>query len=491
MIRNDEKGGLSPLAERACRDIKKYSMIRFGDRVVVGLSGGPDSLCLLNVLAELRPVLGIRSLHAVHVNHGLRGEESDMDEYCAGKMAEEAGATFDSVKYDVRAMAEEQCTGEEEMGRRLRYSAFELYREKYGAQRIAIAHNMNDQAETVLMRIIRGTGIRGLSGIDRVGQDGVIIRPLLGFKREEIEEYCREKGLEPRIDSTNLKPIYTRNKIRLNLIPLLENEYNHRMQEALVRLAGQAGETDDFIRGAALDYIDGSGKGRARWDQDGAVLDTDGFSDLHPVVARRVILELLDRIGASHNVTADTLRRTARTAASENDSVEVDINGGCYARKAYGRLWFLRRGDEEGRQIKEALPLPADRLESEGRADIKAGGRLLRLSLTDRSGYRALRSGRRPDAPDGYIRAALDYDSLIRDGIPYFRNRRPGDRFRPIGMLGRKKLQDYFTDRKIPKQDRDTVILLALGGEVFLAGGEVGDACAITESTKRVLTVEY
>ena len=166
---------VSPLAAAVAEEIRKYDMIRPGERVVVGLSGGPDSVCLLAVLSELRVQLGIESLHAVHVNHGLRGAESDRDERYAEQLAMSMGASFDAARYDVRKLAAEQKLSEEEMGRKLRYETFEQFRQIYGAHRIAVAHNRNDQAETVMMRILRGTGLRGLSGIPRIRGDGILI----------------------------------------------------------------------------------------------------------------------------------------------------------------------------------------------------------------------------------------------------------------------------------------------------------------------------
>ncbi|MBO4291307.1 MAG: tRNA lysidine(34) synthetase TilS [Lachnospiraceae bacterium] len=478
---------LSPLAAAVAEDIIKYNMIRFGDRVVTGISGGPDSVCLLSILAELRTVLGIRSLHAVHVNHGLRGAESDQDQSYAETVARSMDVTFDAVYFDVHRMAEEQCLGEEEMGRKLRYSVFELYRQKYGAQRIAVAHNRNDQAETVMMRLLRGTGLRGIAGIDRIRSDGIVIRPLLGIQRKEIEEYCRLKGLKPHTDSTNLMPVHTRNRIRLNLFPLMEKEYNPRLQDALIRLAEQAAETEEYFRQIVTRYLDEEreGSGTPRWNPEDSSLDMDGFEDLHKAVSSRVVLVILERIGAENNITSDTIRRIIRTALSEKEPSETDIHNGCYVRKMYGRLWFLKREQEESRRVREPVPLPLEQLESFGTAELQAGGLRINLFLSDNREQFVGCSDR------NIIRAYLDYNQLILSGVPYFRNRRPGDRFRPIGMLGRKKIQDYFTDRKIPRQNRDTAILLAEGNEVFFVEGEVSGECAVTEETRRILTIQY
>ena len=521
---NELQEKISSLAAIVAEDIRKYNMIRFGDRVVTGLSGGPDSVCLLSLLSELRTVLGIRSIHAVHVNHCLRGEESDQDQLYAEDIARSLDATFDAVRFDVRKMAEEQCLGEEEMGRKLRYTVFELYRQKYGAQRIALAHNRNDQAETVMMRLLRGTGLRGLSGIERIRSDGIVIRPLLGIRRSDIEEYCRVKGLSPRTDSSNLRPVYTRNRIRLNLFPLMEKEYNPRLQDALVRLAGQAEETEDYFRQTVVHYLDEKQEesGKSRWNPDDSSLDLDGFADLHKAVAGRVVMEILERIGAADNVTSETIARIIRTGLTGKEPSEADVHDGCYVRRMYGRLWFLRREKDDLRRIGEPVPLPLELLESLEKTEIQAGNVRIRLSLSEKkqritgdsaenvpkddspqpaqlaegiSASQDDRTGKgdrnRYRSDRRTIRAVMDLDRLLTDGIPVFRNRQPGDRFRPVGMLGRKKIQDYFTDRKIPRQNRDTALLLAKGNEVYFVEGEVSGNCAVTDETRRVLTLQY
>ncbi len=475
---------LSPLAAAIAEDILKYKMILPGDRIIVGLSGGPDSVCLLSVLAELRKVLEIDSLHAVHVNHGLRDEESDRDQAYAELLAGRLDATFDAVRCDVRKTAKEQGIGEEAAGRKIRYDIFERFRKHYHAQRIAVAHNRNDQAETVLMRLIRGTGLRGLSGIGRVRND-IVIRPLLDVPRDRIEQYCREKGFTPCVDSSNLKPVYTRNRIRLDLIPLIEKEYNPRLQDALIRLASQATETEDYLRQEAVRYLDEKEgiNHSARWSHVGLYLNAEGFGKLHPALAGRVVMEMLERAGASEDVTSDTISRIIRTAQSETEPVEADLHHDYYVRKMYGKLWFLKRTPEGSEIIREPVPLPLEHLEETGTAEVKAGNILIRLSLSEKRG--------RFRSEQGLIYGALDLDRILSEGIPAFRNRRPGDRFRPMGMKGRKKIQDYFTDRKIPRQIRDQAVLLALGQEVFFVEGDVSGNCAVTEETQRILRIRY
>ena len=223
--------------------IKENGLIKRGDRVLLALSGGPDSLCLLHVLNDLQSMLGF-SLSALHVNHCIRGEAADADEAFLIEHCRALGVELFTERVDVPALAKESGKTEEECGRDIRYK---LLKAK-GFDKIAVAHNKNDQAETVLMRIIRGTGVKGLAGMEYMREDGVI-RPLLDTDRAEIEKYCEDNNLNPRIDATNSETEYTRNKIRLELIPYLK-EYNPNIIDSLTRLSNSArdDEKNEFAK---------------------------------------------------------------------------------------------------------------------------------------------------------------------------------------------------------------------------------------------------
>ena len=487
-------------------------MLNAGDGVIAGLSGGPDSVCLFHALCSLRDELKLGPITAVHINHCLRGEESDGDEVSARQLAEGLGAEFIAFRYDVAAIAEKTGESTETAGRRLRYEAFERVRKEKGAARIAVAHNRNDQAETVLMRILRGTGLRGLGGIEYKRPDGIVIRPVLDLSRDQIEEYCRDRGLTPRIDHTNNQAIYTRNKIRLNLLPYLAREFNPSVSDALVRLSRQAREDEDFIMSAALGYI-----GEDRWNQKDCSLLLEGFEKLHPAAAKRVVLYCAAQAGMDQNMSAVNLEDAVRLAREKAEARETDLADGFYARVSYGKLWILRRsprdvkktrGPEDkgpgtegmaagkpecGSQAEKTaeepgigpveVTLPLKELESKGSCLVKFQGLEMKLTLAqtvteDR--------GRRKD---GKIR--LDFDRLLEREPVTLRHRRPGDRIRPLGMRGSKKLQDFFTDRKVPKHMRDTMPLLVSGGRVVAAGHEVTSECPVSLETTRTLFIEY
>lgn len=213
--------------------IKDNELIQKGERVLLALSGGPDSLCLLHILNDLSGMLGFE-LSALHLNHMIRGSAADEDEAFLKEHCSALGVPLFAERADIPSLAAESGKSLEETGRDIRYR---LLKEK-GFDKIAVAHNKNDQAETVLMRILRGTGVRGLAAMEYKREDG-IIRPLLDTERSEIEQYCRDKNLSPRMDKTNEETDYTRNRIRLELLPALK-EYNPNIIDSLCRLADSA-----------------------------------------------------------------------------------------------------------------------------------------------------------------------------------------------------------------------------------------------------------
>ena len=516
------------ILEKIKNTIKKYNMIEPGDGIVVGLSGGPDSVCLFHSLCSLKDELHIGDITAVHINHGLRGAESDGDEESARQLAGAMGAEFISFKYDVNKIAAENGEGTEEAGRRLRYGAFEKVRLQKGAARIAVAHNRNDQAETLLMRIMRGTGLKGLAGIDFVRADRVVIRPVLDLSRDEIERYCEENGLHPRIDSTNKEAIYTRNKIRLELLPMMKEKFNPNVVDALVRLSAQAREDEELIMSVALEFADGEiqqresliddatdadgmntgmpdgGRARARarqvrWNGQESSLRLDGFTELHRAVAKRVIMLCASRAGMEQNMSAVNLESALQLAEAGAEGKETDLADGFYARVSYGKLWILRRAERSAGAV--ALPVP--QLEKTGSASIIFRGREIKMHVAPATAAASelaayTKGGRGKMTPAGVQGAAqrsvllhLDFDLIKEKEHVVIRNRMPGDRISPIGLKGSKKLQDYFVDRRIPKHMRDDVLLIVSGGRVIAAGREVSSECPVNADTKLILSIEY
>ncbi|WP_235657094.1 tRNA lysidine(34) synthetase TilS [Clostridioides difficile] len=231
--------------DKVLSTINKHNLIQKGDKIVLGLSGGPDSVCLLHVLNRLKKDFNIE-IYAAHLNHQIRGIEAQKDALYVSKLCEDMGIVFFVKSINVPKYCENEGLSLEEGARKLRYEMFYEIKDKIKANKIAIGHNLNDQAETVMMRIMRGTGLKGLKGIDYI-RDNCIIRPILDVERNEIEEYCEAYNLNPRIDKTNLENIYTRNKIRLDLLPYMKDNFNSNVIESIVRMSNSLKSDNDYI----------------------------------------------------------------------------------------------------------------------------------------------------------------------------------------------------------------------------------------------------
>ncbi len=364
---------MTDLVKTVQNTIKEHQLVKPGDFVLLGFSGGPDSLCLFHALLELRTQMGF-DFAAVHINHGIRGDAADEDAAWAVNYARSHGVSCIGAVANVPAYAKKRHMTEEEAGRSVRrevfaYIAYGIATGKQigtrpdvkrpdgketngpaipvpkGGVRIALAHNMDDQAETVLMRVLRGTGVHGLSGIqyrsriddallrvaagtndeelrDKAKElDISVIRPLMDVPRSEIEEFCTENQLQPRMDHTNAETDYTRNKIRLELIPAIEKDFNPNIKEALVRLAANASEDDDALSGiAAKAMIDSEKVLEARMPRpedsvfpasldpkpllSSIELNASALRKLEPAVFKRIIVSEFARLGLNEGISA-------------------------------------------------------------------------------------------------------------------------------------------------------------------------------------------
>ena len=277
------------LKEKVLETIKKYNLIEKGDSIVIGVSGGPDSICLLNILNSLKDELEIR-IYVAHVNHMLR-EEADTETEYVKSFCEKLGIECFCKKIDIEDISKKEKLGTEEAGRNERYKFFDEILQKTNSNKIATAHNSNDKVETVLLNILRGSGISGLKGIEPI-RENKYIRPLIETERKDIEEYCNENKLEPKIDKTNLESIYKRNKVRNDLIPYIEKEINPNIVKTINRLSEVATEENEYIEKIVekefnnLKIIQGNE----------TALDLKKFNNLELVIKRRVILYTISKV---------------------------------------------------------------------------------------------------------------------------------------------------------------------------------------------------
>lgn len=459
------------LLDKVRKTISEQNMIKAREHIVIGVSGGHDSITLLHILNQLSIDMNFK-LHIAHINHGIRGAESDGDEAYVAQLAAKLKIPFYSKKVNMDEYAKANKLSSEEAGREIRYSFFrELINEKLGSGKIAVAHNRNDQAETVLMRLMRGTGIDGLCGINYVNGD--IIRPLLNISRGEIEEYCRVSGLNPRIDKTNFENIYARNKVRLELIPYIEQNFNPNLIDTLWRLTATVKRDAEYLNKIADAEYKRIGIGEAA---ECIMLNNVEFKALDTSIKYRVLrIGISKLLGSLEGISEIQLSRAVALSEKAKTGKSVNIIRGIVAKLSYDKLSLEK--SEKTREISynykigfnQTLKLP----------ELKGSLRSEVLNIEDVFF----------EKNDKYMKY-FDYDD-IKEGI-YVRSRLPGDKVQLNGMSGRKKLKDYYIDEKIPKGKREQIPILEIDGEIaWIIGYRLGEKAKLKPSTKRVLILEY
>jgi tRNA(Ile)-lysidine synthase len=457
------------LMERVKETIDRYVMFKEGERVLVAVSGGVDSLVLLDLLHRLSPDYSLE-LVVAHLDHGLRGEESREDARFVAELARRKGLRAVSERVDLRAHSAKERLGLEETGRLLRHRFLFTSAERVGATKIALGHTENDRAETILFNLIRGAGPTGLVGIRPVSLP--IVRPLIEVAREEIIAYARSRDLSWREDHTNQDVSFSRNRIRHRILPLLR-EMNPRILEALKRTADLLAEEELALNDLLTPLWEGV-----------IIPQPDGR-----IVLRR---ERLSRF--SKGVQALLLRRGLARARGDLQGIEkVHIDALLSlisSSRAHGELdlpGLVARvqGDELVLGDKERdEPLSFETPIELGRTRIPPLGITLHLSLEEWNG-----------AGESLVEESSDVEVADADRVHfplYLRGRRPGDRFAPLGLGGEKKLKDFLIDERVPFYERDRVPLLCDQKRIiWVVGLRLSDAVRVTSETKKVLTMRW
>ena len=436
------------------KGVQQGGLVPKNSTVILGLSGGPDSLTLLHILKELESPENL-NIVPVHVNHQLR-ENADREERHAAEICREWNLPCRVRQIDCRGIAQAQKCSVEEAGRTARYRIFDEVAEELLLEdvpkeriRIALAHNADDQCETLLQRIVRGTGIRGLAGIPSTRRDEkgyTIVRPLLFTSRKEIEDYAAEHALRPNYDESNDSVEYTRNRIRRELIPYLEKYFNPGVKEALQSLAEIAGPEEDYMEEQTRTALAALQRETSQGER---ILDAAGIRTLHPALARRVVAQVIRECSGDENLRYTIVENVLSILQSENPSASVNLPGGWRAERRYEKLVFRRSASDDEHAV-------------EGRRHFR-----VQILKKDSAAFEDVRNARKKSVPC----AVLDYDKLCRE-YPEpekkltLRTRKAGDR---IGIAGgkHKKIQDYMVDRKIPKEFRDRLEMIAIGGEIL------------------------
>ncbi len=458
-------------------------LITEGACIIAGVSGGPDSLCMLHVLSQLADPYDL-TIVPVHVNHKLRAEADDEEDNVI-RICDRLGLECTTFEADCRAVAEELRISTEEAGRQIRYDIFDEVAgqaEAEGVPRgnivIAVAHNADDQAETVLFRLLRGTGVHGLSGMPvvRNSEAGyLIIRPLIDIERAEIEQYIKENRLHPNIDASNMSSDYTRNKIRNELIPYLEKNYNPNIRKALRRFAELADMDDTLLNELAVSSMEGHIS--FEHEPERILLDITDIRNNPVPINTRIVSLILQTMRLEKYATFELITQITTLMYTDNPSGSLDLPLGARAYREYDTVIFSDADEESAIRPDDSLRMVPQVM---------------------------MRKDFHPD--EDYLYAAFDFDEFNKEypgrvGELKLRTRQEGD-FLPM-KKGRKKIQDLLVDSKVMKRARDSILMVAIDHEVlwilpskYFAGsqeqekGRFSPKYHITDTTERVLFIE-
>ncbi|HBG5344225.1 TPA: tRNA lysidine(34) synthetase TilS [Clostridioides difficile] len=456
--------------DKVLSTINKHNLIQKGDKIVLGLSGGPDSVCLLHVLNRLKKDFNIE-IYAAHLNHQIRGIEAQKDALYVSKLCEDMGIIFFVKSINVPKYCENEGLSLEEGARKLRYEMFYEIKDKIKANKIAIGHNLNDQAETVMMRIMRGTGLKGLKGIDYI-RDNCIIRPILDVERSEIEEYCEAYNLNPRIDKTNLENIYTRNKIRLDLLPYMKDNFNSNVIESIVRMSNSLKSDNDYIEKEA----EAKFREVSNIKEKGFVeINLDDFVCLHDAIKVRVLRNSIKHILGDTNFVD---QRHIEDIMSLEDNSKVN------KMLTLPRNIFVYRKKDSIILTNEEIVIEEIEfyynVPSNGFIKIKELKQIIETQVMSIDRYKSMKLD---NSSKGF-----DFNK-VKGGI-VIRSRRQGDKIKLA--MGSKKVKDLFIDLKIPREERCKIPIITDGEGIICVGDyKISENYKIDESTKEVLKINF
>ena len=436
--------------------VKKWHMLQKEDSVIAGISGGADSVCLLFMLLKLQKELGF-ALMAVHVNHGIRGAEAERDEAYVKRLCRQWNVRLKVYRENVPAYAKEHGMTEEEAGRDIRRTCFCKVLKEWGGTKIALAHHENDNVETLLWNLCRGTGIRGLGGIAPVND--VWIRPLLCVKRREIESYLKKRGISYCTDTTNADRRYMRNRIRMDVIPYLEDCVNTESVSHMGKTMERMYELEQYI----LEEVGQYKESCTGWKNGRRIIRQTEYTKIPKALRDNVLHEILCETAGRRKDIEEVHVQMLRDLFTKQVGTRIDLPYGVTAIRPYDGVRFEKNIPEASYAGDE--------------------NELFSIRVFDREPGNVT-------FPEKIYTKWFDYD-IIKNTVK-IRHRIAGDSIVINRYGGRKKLKQYFTDQKIPQEDRDKIWIAADGDEVlWIVGYRQSQKYQITEKTTKILEIQY
>lgn len=455
------------MIKKVIKTIERYKLLNKKDRVVAAVSGGPDSTALLVALVQIASLLDF-SIIVAHFNHGLRGAKSDEDEKYSQELAKKMGLIFVSGKMDQKLRQKGESP--EDFYRQQRYQFLNKVAEDYNAQKIALGHNIQDQAETVLLNLLRGSGLEGLKGILPM-REGKFIRPLIEVSRGEIIAFLSKARISCCQDSSNESKIYLRNKIRGELIPYLKEKFNPRIEENLAQMAEILRQDDDYIGNSVQEAM----KSTYIQNQSNRIsLNIEYVKGLAPAIRSRLFKKILESLNPEKNgFSFSNIKALERLVQITESGKRFSLPLGIEVKREYDNL-ILERDKACLKQVDYEYPVNIP-----GIIHVKETNRTISIEKTSR------------DKMDRHSKnkVYLDLDKIQQPVI--LRNRRDGDRFQPLGMKGRQKIKSLFINRKIPRHKRNEIMLLVdQNSVIWIENMHLSDRVKISPQTINILGLE-
>lgn len=451
--------------------IRNNNLINQGDKILVALSGGPDSVCLLKILYSLKDELNIE-IGAAHLNHLLRGKEADEDERYVFNLCKSMNIECFIKRVDINSVSAEQKISSEMAGRSARYNFFDDIVKNNGYDKVATAHNANDQAETVIFRMMRGSGLEGLGGI-RNTRDS-IIRPILCLTRKEVEEYIEVNNLEPRIDKTNFEKIYNRNKIRLDILPYIKENFNEDIIRTLNRMATLLQKDNDFLEKKSFEVY----KKYITEKKACFVINKNIFLEDEVIITRAIRNAVSKFSDQYYDFEMKHIYKIYNLANNKTGKV-VHLPNNIYAENIYGDIYIKSKLSE---LIYEDTKDISSNKQNIDKSTYDFEQFCLKFRVIEQNQYKRAELGK--NNLIGYF----DFDRI--NNLITIRKRQNGDRIIPIGMNSYKKLKDIYINMKIPKDERDNIPIITFDDKIsWVVGIKISNEFKVTNKTKNILEI--